>query len=61
MELKDSEIEYIDKIIDLAKKNPDKIKLLPKSKLMYINKTYDNFKKVMSLKVFLESLIENVE
>ena len=50
-------MNYIDNLISLAKNNPEKIKLLPNSKLIYISKKYDNFEKVLELKKFLESLI----
>ena len=57
-ELREEEINYIDILISLAKNNPEKIKLLPNSKLIYISKKYDNFERVLELKNFLESLIK---
>ena len=57
IELRNIEISYIDNLIGLAKNNPEKIKLLPNSKLIYISKKYDTFGKVLELKNFLESLI----
>jgi transcription-repair coupling factor (superfamily II helicase) len=59
--LRNINMSYIDNLISLAKKNPNKIKLLPNSKLIYISKKYDNFEKVLELKNFLESLIKYVE
>ena len=55
--LRNNELYYIDYLINLAKNDPKKIKLLPNSKLIYISKKYDNFEKVVELKKFLESLI----
>ena len=56
--LRNIQIDYIDNLISLAKNYPNKIKLLPNSKLIYISKKYDNFEKVLELKKFLESLVK---
>ncbi|MAI28857.1 MAG: transcription-repair coupling factor [Rickettsiales bacterium] len=59
--LRNIELDYIDNLISLAKNSPEKIKLLPNSKLIYISKKYDNFERVLELKKFLESLMKNVK
>ena len=56
--LRNIEMSYIDNLISLAKNNPNRIKLLPNAKLIYISKKYDNFEKVLELKKFLESLMK---
>jgi len=56
--LRNIQLDYIDNLISLAKNYPNKIKLLPNSKLIYISKKYDNFEKVLELKKFLESLVK---
>ena len=56
--LRNIQLDYIDNLISLAKNHPNKIKLLPNSKLIYISKKYDNFEKVLELKKFLESLVK---
>ncbi len=48
--------QYIDKILKLANINSTKIKLLPKSKLMYKTKSYDKVGKINELKSFIESI-----
>ena len=50
--------KYIDKILKLAKVGNTKIKLLPKSKLMYKTKSYDKVGKINELKSFIESIKE---
>ena len=58
MELRNDQTIYIDKLINIAKLNSEKIKLLPKSKVMYKNMSIESDKNLNEFKVFLESLIE---
>ena len=57
MEFKDDEINYIDKLIELAKLHPKKIKLLPKSKMMYVTIAKQKIEKIAELKKFLKILL----
>jgi hypothetical protein len=58
MELRNDQTLYIDKLINIAKLNSEKIKLLPKSKVMYKSMSIESDKNLNEFKVFLESLIE---
>ena len=58
MELRNDQTIYIDKLINIAKLNSEKIKLLPKSKVMYKSISIESDKNLNEFKVFLESLIE---
>ena len=58
MELRNDQTIYIDKLINIAKLNSEKIKLLPKSKVMYKSMSIESDKNLNEFKVFLESLIE---
>ena len=60
IELRNEKVKYTDKLIELAKLNFDKIKLLPNSKLMYISKIENNDLDLKQLKIFLEMLLEYV-
>ena len=57
LEFKDDEINYIDKLIELAKLHPKKIKLLPKSKMMYVTIAKQKIEKIAELKKFLKILL----
>ena len=58
MELRNDQTIYIDKLINIAKLNSEKIKLLPKSKVLYKSMFIESDKNLNEFKVFLESLIE---
>ena len=57
LEFKENEINYIDKLIELAKLHPKKIKLLPKSKMMYVTIVKNKLEKISELKKFLKLLV----
>ena len=57
LEFKENEINYIDKLIELAKLHPNKIKLLPKSKMLYVTVVENKLEKISSLKKFLKLLL----
>jgi len=57
LEFKENEINYIDKLIELAKLHPKKIKLLPKSKMMYVTVVKNKLEKISELKKFLKLLV----
>ena len=57
LEFKENEINYIDKLIELTKLHPNKIKLLPKSKMLYVTVVENKLEKIFSLKKFLKLLL----
>ena len=57
LEFKEDEINYIDKLIELARSNQKKIKLLPKSKMMYVTVEKRKLEKISELKKFLKLLL----
>ncbi len=57
LEFKEDEINYIDKLIELARSNQKKIKLLPKSKMMYVTVVKKKLEKISELKKFLKLLL----
>ena len=50
-------LNYIDKLIELARSNQKKIKLLPKSKMMYVTVVKKKLEKISELKKFLKLLL----
>ena len=58
IEFREGKVDFADKIISLANSNPEKIRLLPKSKIMYVTISKQKVKKIIELKDFL-SLISN--
>ena len=54
---KEDEINYIDKLIELARSDQKKIKLLPKSKMMYVTVEKRKLEKISELKKFLKLLL----
>ena len=58
LEFNDYELNYIDKLIELAKLHPKKIKLLPRSKMMYVTTIKKKIEKISELKKFLILLLD---
>ena len=57
LEFKEDEIKYIDQLIEFAKFHPKKIKLLPRSKMMYVTINKKQIEKISELQVFLKQLM----
>ena len=53
IEFREGKIDYADKLISLSNSNPEKIRLLPKSKIMYVTISKEKIKKIIELKDFL--------
>ena len=53
IEFRQGKIDYADKLISFANSNPQKIRLLPKSKIMYVTISKEKIKKIIELKDFL--------
>ena len=53
IEFREGKIDYADKLISFANSNPQKIRLLPKSKIMYVTISKEKIKKIIELKDFL--------
>ena len=53
IEFREGKIDYVDKLISFANSNPQKIRLLPKSKIMYVTISKEKIKKIIELKDFL--------